>query len=279
MSDSSPDFFDLIASLRERSEAFCVATIVRTEHATSAKAGAKAVVLADGTLHGHLGGGCVTGAVQRGAQAVLTEGKPRLIRVRPSDQVVERLDLDGVELHKSACPSGGTVDIFIEPMLPAPRLFICGGSPVAVALADLAPHLGYEVFSHALSDDLDKFRGPATAVAGFDLAGQGVSERDFVVVATQGKRDREALAAALATAAGYIAFVGSRRKSAVLAEQLRGQGVPAERLNELSAPAGLDIGAIGPAEIALSILGEIVAHRRRGIKEHSEVKTVIEGGG
>jgi xanthine dehydrogenase accessory factor len=270
MTDRQPDLFSLVAELRRRGEPFSIATVVRTENATSAKAGAKAVVLKDGSIHGHLGGGCILGALKRSSAAVLEDGKPRLIRVRPSDEVVELLDVDGVELHKSACPSGGTVDIFVEPLRPPPRLAICGASPVALALADLAPRLGYEVVACALPDDMNKLDPAVTTHQGFDLADLDLGARDYVVVATQGKRDREALAAALASQAGYIAFVGSRRKVAVLTARPQDLGVTQARLRDLHAPAGLNIRAIEPAEIALSILGEMISHRRSGIRENAQ---------
>lgn len=267
MTGDHSDVFALIASLMQDGDSFCVATVVRTENATSAKAGAKAVILPDGTIKGFLGGGCVQGAIRRSALTVLAQGKPRLIRVKPTDEVVARTDVDGTELHKSGCPSGGTVDIFIEPMRPAPRLVVCGATPVAVAVADLGKRMGYRIAAAALADDLDAFTQPEESVSGFDLIEFGIAENDFIVVATQGKRDREALAAALDSTAGYVAFVGSRRKAESLCGQLRAQGMAEDRISRLSAPAGLDIHAIEPAEIALSILGEIVMHRRSGVKD------------
>lgn len=267
MTKDQSEVFGQIASLMRDGESFCVATVVRTENATSAKAGAKAVILADGTIEGFLGGGCVQGAVRRSALTVIEEGKPRLIRVKPTDEVVTQTDIDGTELHKSGCPSGGTVDIFIEPMHPAPRLVVCGATPVAVAVADLGKRMGYRIAAAAVADDLGAFTEPEESVSGFDLADLGIAENDFIVVATQGKRDREALAAALDSVAGYVAFVGSRRKAETLCGQLRAQGMAEDRIARLSAPAGLDIHAIEPAEIALSILGEIVMHRRSGVKD------------
>ena len=118
------DTIALIAALLQKGEEFCVATVVRTENATSAKAGAKAVVLADGTIKGFLGGGCVQRAIRRASEAVLREGEPRLIRVKPKDDVAVSVDVDGTELHRSACPSGGTVDMFIEPLRRAPRIVV-----------------------------------------------------------------------------------------------------------------------------------------------------------
>ena len=258
------DVIPLIARLKEAGESFCVATVVRTEHATSAKAGAKAVVLRDGAIKGFMGGSCVQRSIRETAATVLQEGKPRLIRVKPRDEVVSAVDVDGTELHKSSCPSGGTVDIFIEPMRPAPRLVVCGASPVAIAVADLGRRLGYRIVAAALADDLAAFAEEDQRVTGFDLAVVGVEADDFVVVPTQGRRDREAVAAALGTPARYVAFVGSRRKMAALREKLAAQGVAAAAIDRIKAPAGLDLGAITPEEIAMSILAEITVERRRG---------------
>ena len=267
MTPAVDDVFALIADLRQRGEDFCVATVVRTEDATFAKAGAKAVVLKDGTIRGLLGGGCVEAAIRKTAASVLAEGRPRLIRVKPRDQVAASVDIDGTELHRSACPSGGTVDLFIEPLRRAPRLIVCGASPVAIALADLGARLGYRIALAALAEDHRLFAEADERVAGFDLSPLGIETGDWIVVATQGKRDREALTAALASAANYVAFVGSRRKAQVLSGQVRAQGALGEdKLARLKAPAGLDIHAIEPTEIALSIVAEIIARRRAAIR-------------
>ncbi|HUC68703.1 MAG TPA: XdhC family protein [Stellaceae bacterium] len=270
MSQAIDETMALIASLRQQGEEFCVVTVVRTANATSAKAGAKAVVLRDGTIRGFLGGGCVEGAARRGAAAVLKDGRARLIRVKPKDEVVAAVDVDGTELHRSFCPSGGTLDLFIEPMRRPPRLVIAGASPVAEALAGLAVRLGYRVALAVLAEDQARFAEVMERIEGFDLAALGVTDEDWVVVSTQGKRDREALAAALNSAARYVAFVGSRRKAEALAAQLRAQGIGEDRLARLKAPAGLDIHGIEPGEIALSILAEIVARRRSMLRPSAD---------
>lgn len=267
MASPTEETIALIQTLLQRGEAFCVATVLRTENATSAKAGAKAVITRDGTIHGFLGGGCVQGAVRRTAAAVLQSGQPRLIRVKPKDDVATAVDVDGTELHRSSCPSGGTVDFFIEPMRRAPRLVVCGASPVAVAVADLGAHANYRVAVAALDEDQAKFGEVAERVSGFDLGPLTIGAEDWIVVATQGKRDREALAAALASDAPYVAFVGSRRKAQTLVAQLRDQGIDPARLARLAAPAGLDIHGIEPTEIAISILAEIIARRRAKVRD------------
>jgi xanthine dehydrogenase accessory factor len=274
MGTSTKHTLALIEELREQGADFCVATVVRTANATSAKAGAKAVVTADGTVHGFVGGGCVTGAVRTAGLEAIASGEPRLIRVKPQEDVVAGVDVDGVELHRSSCPSGGTVDLFLEPMGRGPRLVICGASPVAATLAGLAKAMGWRVIAATLPEDRDAVPAADAWIEGFDLAPAAIGPRDAVVVVTQGRRDSEALKAALDTAAGYVGMVGSRTKIGKLAARIA-DGVAADRLAALHGPAGLAIGAIDPEEIALSILGEIVQDRRARAKSDS---TVAAGG-
>jgi xanthine dehydrogenase accessory factor len=259
---------DLMAQLRREARPYALATVVRTVAATSAKAGAKAIVTDDGEIHGWVGGGCARGAVKRAALEALKSGAARLISVLPQEEldaggVAPGETRDAVQFHRSACPSGGSLDIFVEPMLPRPVLIVCGASPVARAVAELAGRSGFAVTVAALAEDLERFADIERLIEGFELPPQDAGER-FIVVATQGKRDAEALRSALKTEAPYVAFVGSRRKAQSLAERLRGEGLAAERLARLRAPAGLDIGAITPEEIALSIIAEVVELRRRG---------------
>jgi xanthine dehydrogenase accessory factor len=168
------------------------------------------------------------------------------MRVKPKDEVDASIDKDGVQLHGSSCPSGGTVEFFLEPTRQHMRLVILGSAPVAAALARLGQAIGAETVTVE-----------PKAIAGLDLRA-----RDAVVVATQGKNDRLALDAALGSKAGYVGMIGSRRKIQTLLDQI-GDHIPDERKRELHGPAGLDIGAIEPEEIALSILGEIIQKRRR----------------
>lgn len=266
MNSSATKTLDLMDRLRESGEDFCVATVVRTAAATSAKAGAKVIVTPDGQMHGFIGGGCVQGVVRRVGLAAIADGQPRMIRVKPEEDVLEPVDVDGVELHKSSCPSGGSVEIFFEPMRQAARLVVCGASPVAVTLVKLAGAMGYRTIAAALEADHEKITGAGQTLTGFDLSGLALGARDSVVVGTQGKRDREALTQALVSGAGYVGMVGSRRKIATLLDQL-GSDAPAAAKAALHGPAGLDIGAIDPEEIALSIIGEIVLERRRAMQK------------
>ena len=265
MTSSAARTLALIERLRQQGTDFCVVTVVRTANATSAKAGAKAVVTADGALHGFVGGGCVTGAVRSAGLAAMAAGEPRLIRVKPKEDVVAATDVDGIELHRSSCPSGGTVDLFLEPMGQGPRLVVCGASPVAVTLASLAKAMGWGVVAATLAEDRGAMAAADRWIEGFDLDAAGIGPRDAVVVVTQGRRDGEALKAALQSRAGYVGMVGSRTKIGKLMAAIEGD-VPAEQRARLHGPAGLAIGAIDPEEIALAILGEIIQDNRARLR-------------
>jgi len=270
-----PDILDAVSTLKARGEPFAVATVVRTISITAAKAGAKATILSDGTISsGWIGGGCARAAVVKAAKLAIADGKPRFISVLPPDllkdlSVEPGQTKEGIEFAKNMCPSKGSMDVFVEPVLPRQQLVIFGSTPVAVALADLGGKLGFTVHVHAPQEELAKFAGSADiAVSPGPLT--SVSSQRFVVVATQGQGDEAGLAAAIAMGAPYIAFVGSRKKGAALKSALQAKGVAAERLGELRVPAGLDLGAVTPEEIALSILGEIVQFRRRGQRQGPE---------
>jgi len=278
MTDTTDEVLRIIADLREAGRPCALATVVRTAGATSAKAGAKAVITEDGALEGWIGGGCTRGAVSRAAAEVLQSGQARLISVRPKESLAtaDADDEAGVALHASACPSGGTVDIFVEPLLPRPLLIVCGASPVARALAELAPRLGFAVAQAARAEDLESLPPTDLRCAGFDLAA-ALPASDYIVVATQGTRDLDALKGALASGARYVAFVGSRRKFATLRQRLAAAGVAESDLARVASPAGLDIGAITPDEIALSILAQAVAVRRQGARDTAPIAAATSG--
>jgi xanthine dehydrogenase accessory factor len=261
------DILDSLSTRRAAGEPFALATVVRTVAATAAKAGAKAVILPDGTIsEGWIGGGCARAAVLKAARDALADGRARLVSVQPPDLLAEQGvasgdEKSGVRFASNMCPSQGSMDIFVEPMLPRPQVMVCGSSPVAVAVADLAKRMGFAVTACAPAAEQAAFAEVERRIEGYALTVAEEGAR-YVVVSTQGRGDEAALQAALATDADYIAFVGSRRKAEALKAALAHRGIAAERLARLKAPAGLDLGAITPDEIALSILAEIVALRR-----------------
>jgi xanthine dehydrogenase accessory factor len=241
--------------------------VVRTVATTAAKAGAKAVILPDGTIsEGWIGGGCARAAVLKAARDALADGRSRLVSVWPEDALAQQgvepgRERAGVRFAKNMCPSQGSMDIFVEPVLPQPWVVVCGSSPVAVAVADFAKHSGFAVTVCAPAAEQSAFDAADRRIEGYALPVQEAGAR-YVVVSTQGRGDEAALLAALAIEADYIAFVGSRKKADALKSALRDRGVAPERLAKLKAPAGLDLGAITPDEIAIAILAEIVAVRR-----------------
>jgi len=261
------DILGTISSRRAAGEPFALATVVRTVAATAAKAGAKAVILTDGTIsEGWIGGGCARAAVLKAARDALADGRSRLVSVQPPDLLAEQgvssgEETGGVRFASNMCPSQGSMDIFVEPVLPRPQIVVCGSSPVAVAVADLARRMGFAVTACAPAAEQSAFAEVERRIEGFALPVTEAGAR-YVVVSTQGRGDEAALLAALAAEVDYVAFVGSRRKAEVLKAALAAHGVAAERLARLKAPAGIDLGAITPDEIALSIIAEIVAVRR-----------------
>jgi len=206
--------------------------------------------------------------VLHAAREALNDGKPRLVSVQPPDVLQEQGvaagdERAGVRFANNLCPSQGTMDVFVEPVLPRPQLVICGSSPVAVAIAELGRALKFAITVCAPAAEQAAFTAPDRRIDGYAVPVEDSGAR-FIVVATQGRGDEAALTAALAADCAYVAFVGSRNKSAALHEVLAARGVDRARLARLKSPAGLDLGAISPEEIAISILAEIVAARRRG---------------
>ena len=259
------DTLRLASELAGRREAFALATVVRREPPSSAHVGDSAVVTPDGGFHGWLGGSCTRPTVIREALAALADGAPRLIGiVRDPDSASGARA--GLTVFPMACHSGGSVEIYIEPMLPARRLLVFGVSPTARALARLAAVLGYRVeavdpeASETLFPDASRL---VTRDESIEPPGPGQdAARCFAVVATLGQRDEEAAWAASRLMPAYVGVVASRKRFGQIRETLAARGAAAEQLDRIANPAGLDIGAETPEEIALSILAEITRRAR-----------------
>jgi xanthine dehydrogenase accessory factor len=236
------------SELRAAGQPFALATVTLSQRPTSARLGAKAVITPDGALFGWVGGACSQPSVVRHAREALRDGQPRLVRLTPDDEgVMPRGRPEGVISLPMTCHSGGTLEIFIEPFIPEPYLIAFGDSPIAQALTTLGASLGFECHN------------PTEADSELELTGN--RRRSFIVVATMGVDDEAALLRALALEPDYLAVVGSRRRFETLADYLRAHGVDEERIQAIQAPAGLDIAAETPAEIAVSILAEIIQVR------------------
>jgi xanthine dehydrogenase accessory factor len=265
--DRATDILELISTMKQKGEAFALATVVRTVAATAAKAGAKAIIRADGTVsEGWIGGGCARAAVLKAAREAIADGCSRLVSVQPPDVLQEKGiaagdEQAGIRFAKNMCPSQGTMDVFVEPVLPQPQIVVCGSSPVAVAIADLGRRVGFAITACVPAAEQAAFAEADRRIEGYALPVDEPGAR-FIVVSTQGRGDEAALQAALSVGAAYVAFVGSRKKADALRKRLVERGIAPERLARLKAPAGLDLGAITPDEIAVSILAEIIAARR-----------------
>ncbi|WP_439123626.1 XdhC family protein [Marivita sp.] len=248
------EFSDVARDMRARGEPFAIATVIRTLGATAAKPGAKALLDAEGTiLQGWIGGGCVRGALAKATKRAMAEGAPQFISLHPQDLLDEKgiapgAEVDGVSFARNGCPSKGSMDIFVELILPLPELLVFGDAPVAKSLSRLAAQFQWSI-----------------AEGDGDTSVRALSDGEtrMIVVATQGKNDLACLKVALNAESSFVAFVGSRRKFATLSEKLIGQGVSQSALSRVQAPAGLSIGAVTPDEIALSILAQLTEVRRR----------------
>jgi len=243
------DVMELARERRLRGEPCVLATVVWRRAPSSGKEGAKALIGPDGAVRGWLGGACAEPAVVREALLALADGAPRLMFLGPADELEGRRR-DGMVSVPIACQSEGALEVYLEPLFPAPHLVAVGRSPAAVALAGIATALGWR----------------AAAVDDADLAAAGAGPGSYVVVATQGHYDEEALEQALATGAAYVGLVASRTRAEAVLGYLRQRGVPEEDLARVHAPAGLDLGRIPPEEIAVAIAGEIVRLRAEGAR-------------
>jgi len=263
-------FLKKTAELVAQGECFVTATVVRCQAPTSGKPGDKAIIHADGKIWGWIGGGCAQPVVVKEALKALVDGRPKLVRISPSASDPE----EGIVDYTMTCHSGGALDIYLEPVLPKPRILILGRSPVARILAQLGSTIGYAV-AIVSSDTVDEAMAGAEIISARDFSLEGVTipQQTFVVVATQGEGDEEALEQATRTSASYIAFVASKTKAAKVFEYLKTRGVKPEKLSQVRAPAGLNIGASSPEEIAVSILAEVIEVRAKAAKAMAQPKS------
>ncbi|MBA2441946.1 MAG: XdhC family protein [Rubrobacter sp.] len=234
-------------SLRRASELaaqerpFAVVTVVRTEPSTSASTGERAVVLPDGSVEGWVGGGCILPTARREALAALEEGEPRLVRVTPDTGAAQ----PGVRLARMTCTSEGTVDLYVEPFLPRPVLLAAGDSPVVETLAVVAQPLGFRFVRLGAGEEPEAPHPRDT----------------WMVVATFGAFDEDAIESGIRLGLPYIGLVASERRAGSVLSELRARGCGDEELGAVRSPAGLPIGAGGQEGISLSVMAEVMSLR------------------
>jgi xanthine dehydrogenase accessory factor len=258
----SQEFFAKAHELSSKNESFAVATVVKIEGSASAKPGAKAIISERGeTLFGWIGGGCAEALAVSTALECLKDGQPRIVKIDLTDEVLG-----------AGMPCGGMMHVYIEPFLPKLHLLIVGHGKVAEGLAQFAQMLNFRVTVDDPTATSKKFQGCQIIADDFDFSKLEITPQTFVVIATQHKSDHLSIKSALEKGARYIALIASRKRVELVLEYLREYGFSEEQLSVIRAPAGLDLKAIAPEEIALSIISEIIAVRRGGTGEPLSAK-------
>src|SRR6185503_13424967 len=253
------DIEDERANLRAEEKPFVIATVVAYKSPQSAKPGSKAIIKDDGSIDGWIGGGCVQPIVLREAKKALETGKPRLVSISPESG---HGDWKGVESYEMTCEGGGSLEIYLEPVLPKPELLIVGNSPIAQIIAMLGLLLDFKV--SVADPDATRERFPEADIVTGDLeAARGrINSQSFVVVATMGTGDEEGLEAVIGTSPQYLGLVASKEKAKSLFQYLRDKGAEAQHLDRVKCPAGIELGSETLPEIALSVMAEITRLRR-----------------
>ncbi len=234
------------SELAQAERPFAIVTVVRTEPSTSARTGNRAIVFPDGSMEGWVGGGCIQPTARREGLAALEVGEPRLVRITPDTAA----DQHNVRVARMTCTSEGTADLYVEPFLPRPTLAVAGDSPLTATLAAIAPPLGFRFLA-------------VDAAAGLNDEAIPHPRDTWLVVATFGEFDEDAVEAGLRLNLPYVGLVASERRAASVLSELRARGWGEEALGMVRSPAGLTIGASGQEEISLSIMAEIVSLRAK----------------
>jgi xanthine dehydrogenase accessory factor len=248
------EFYNKLEALRKQNELFVTATVVRREVPSSGKSGDKAIIDKYGEITGWIGGGCVKGIVLKEAREAMKTGVARLVKV--GEQSVS--ELNGVINYKMTCMSEGTVEIFLEPVMPASHLVVIGKTLIAKALVKLAKVSGYRVTAVAPEAKPNTFEKVDELFTQLNLSHVKVSPASSLVICTQGENDEEAIKQSLSLPCFYKAFVASPKKKKAIFETLAETGLDEIKINAIHSPAGININAKKPEEVAISILAEII---------------------
>lgn len=244
---------------RKKNEPFAMAIVVRREAPSSGKVGDKALINRFGDIIGWVGGGCVKGILVKEAEDAMRSGAARLVRIGKSLQDSKQM---GIMEYKMTCQSEGTLEIFVEPVMPKPHLLVIGKSAIAKSLVKLAYASGYKVTGVAEGADLTTFEKLDELITHLDLSNVATTHATCIVVATQGEGDEKALASALTKSRAYLGFVASRKKMASVSVYLSDAGFSKQDVASITSPAGIDINAKRPEDVAISILAQLVQVRQ-----------------
>jgi xanthine dehydrogenase accessory factor len=254
------DFIEEILKIKEEGKSAALATIIGTKGSTPREVGAKMLIQENGKILGTIGGGCLEAEVWQEAMKIIKEEKPRTVH----------FDLTGKKAEEIGMICGGVMDIYIEPVVPTPKVFIFGGGHISLFLAKICAMVGFQV---AVIDDRPQFANKER----FPEAGEVIAEEfpfalpklkvnrsSYLVIVTRGHAyDQEVLEWAVGTEARYLGMIGSRRKIKTVYDNLEAKGIPPEKFQRVHAPVGLNIGALTPEEIAVSIVAEMIQERRK----------------
>jgi xanthine dehydrogenase accessory factor len=254
-----PDFYEEILKMKSEGRSGALATIVSTKGSTPREVGAKMLIFENGKILGTIGGGCMEAEVWQEAMKVIAEEKPRTIH----------FDLTGREAAESGMICGGVMDIFVEPLVPTPKVFIFGGGHISLFVAKMSTMVGFQV---AVIDDRPQFANKERFPDAEEVIAEEfplalpklqVNRSSYLVIVTRGHAyDQEILEWAVNTEAKYIGMIGSRKKIQTVYTNLKEKGVDPGKFQNVHAPIGLDIGAMTPEEIAVSIVAEMIKVRR-----------------
>ena len=253
------EFLDYLISIRQQNVPYAVATVIDVVGSTSAKTGSKALIDQNGrVVTGWVGGGCAESSTCHAAEKCMESGETDIIEIDLDDEVLG-----------AGMPCGGHMRVYIEPSIPKPTVWIMGHGAVAEHICHLSDLMGFAVIVNDNMAEQDKFPDASQLITD-DLDYQLLKPKteDFVVIATQHKGDHESMSRALASNARYIALIASRKRSRLVMDYLRNKQFSEQDIQRVMAPCGLDIGARTPAEIALSVMSEIVLvrHQASGVR-------------
>jgi xanthine dehydrogenase accessory factor len=249
------NFLHTTLEFTKKNEPFAIAIVVRRDSPSSGKTGDKAVINKYGEMTGWVGGGCVNAILIKEAEDAMRTGKARLVKIGKSLIAQKQ---EGVMEYKMTCQSEGTVEVFIEPVLPLPHLLVMGKTAIAKALVKMAKLAGYRVTAVAVDAKPTTFDQVDELITQINLEKVQTNAATFIVVATQGEQDEASLEQALKKEYAYIGFVASQKKKEAVFEYLKGVGIDEKKITTIHSPAGIDINAKKPEEVSISILAEIV---------------------
>ena len=256
------DFIKEATLLENLMDPYAIAMVVRRVVPTSGKPGDKCIIRRDGSISGWIGGGCTKGIILKEAMAAMKDGKPRLVSIDNNADAQK----EGIVSYTMSCHSGGAVDVYIEPVLPKPHLMIMGRSHIAMALSKLGKTMGYNISIVAENIEHEDFTTADQYLQLSDFNSDQVRSNTCIVVSTQGEGDEVALEHAIKSGASYVAFVASMRKANAIFRTLKDRGVSFDDLKKIKTPAGLNINAKLPEEVAISILAQIIEHIRKPVE-------------